>query len=92
MFMDNNDEREMSRPFSTIAHFAAHSIVGSLVFVIIAIPAFGLGLLVNWLETQGASSYVLAVLTYLEYAIVTIDALAFFWHLVYTAYKASRGK
>lgn len=78
--------------FAPVAHFAAHSVVGSLVFIIIALPAFGLGHLVKWLDLQGTSAYVLAVLTYLEYAIVTIDALAFFWHLLYSAYKAFKEK
>jgi hypothetical protein len=74
--------------FAPVAHFAAHATVGSLVFLIIALPAFGLGLLVNWLRTQGTASYVLGVLTFLEYSIVTIDACAFLWHLVYSTYKA----
>jgi hypothetical protein len=71
-----------------VAHFAAHAVVGSLVFVIIALPAMGLGQLVRWLQSQGTSAYVLNVLTLLEYAIVTIDAFALLWHLLYSAYKA----
>jgi hypothetical protein len=74
--------------YAPVAHFAAHAIVGSMVFIIIALPAFGLGQLVNWLSTQGTSDYVLAVLTFLEYAIVTLDAAAFMWHLMYSTYKA----
>jgi hypothetical protein len=73
---------------SPVAHFAGHSLVGTLVFIIIALPALGLGFLVSWLRLQGISEYVLGVLTLLEYAIVTLDAAALFLHLVYSAYKA----
>jgi hypothetical protein len=72
--------------FSPVAHFAAHAAVGSMVFIIIAMPAFGLGLLVSWLKIQGTASYVIGVLTFLEYAIVTIDAAAFLGYLVYSSY------
>jgi hypothetical protein len=71
-----------------VAHFAAHALVGSLVFVVIALPALGLSLLVHWLESRGAAGYVISVLTALEYVIVTIDAIAFTWHLLYSTYKA----
>lgn len=71
-----------------MSHFAGHAIVGSLVFVIIALPAFGLGQLVKWLALNGTSTYILNVLTFLEYAIVTIDAVAFLWHLLYSTYNA----
>jgi hypothetical protein len=74
--------------FAPVVHFAAHAVVGSFVFLIIALPALGLGMLVTWLKTQGTADYVLGVLTTLEYAIVTIDAAAFLWHLVYSTYKA----
>jgi hypothetical protein len=61
-----------------VVHFAAHALVGSLVFIVIALPALGLSLLVHWLESRGAAGYV----------IVTIDAIAFTWHLLYSTYKA----
>jgi len=73
-----------------VAHFAAHAVVGCLIFVIIALPAYGLGHLVKWLAIQGTAPYVLQVLTLVEYAIVTADAIAFVWHLLYSLYKAFR--
>ena len=72
--MGENNIQEKEHWFSPVAHFAAHAVVGSLVFIIIALPALGLGLLIKWLELQGTSTYVLLVLTGLEYAIVTIEA------------------
>ena len=78
--------------YTPVAHFAVHAVVGSLVFAIIALPAFGLGLLVAWLKLQGAATYVITVLTYLEYAIVTIDAIAFLAYLVYSSLTSFIGK
>lgn len=69
-----------------IVHFAAHTLVGSLIFVVISLPAFGLGQLVKLLTANGVAPYVANVLTILEYAIVTVDALLFLWHLLTTAY------
>ena len=73
-----------------IVHFTTHTAVGSMIFVIIALPAYGLGQLVTWLTSQGASSYVVEVLTLLEYAIVTLDALLLLWHLVTTGITAMK--
>ena len=74
--------------FTPVAHFAAHILVGSIIFVLIALPAFGLGLLVQWLERQGTAQYVLVTLTLLEYAIVTVDAVGLLAHLVLNTYRA----
>ena len=61
-----------------------------MIFVIIALPAFGLGHLIHWLKLEGSSEYVIGVLTLLEYAIVTLDALLLFWHLVTTGIAAMK--
>lgn len=74
--------------WSPIVHFVTHTLVGSLIFVIIALPAYGLGELVHWLKAHGSSEYVVGVLTLLEYAIVTLDALLLLWHLVTTGIAA----
>ena len=68
--------------WNPVVHFATHTAVGSVIFVIIALPAYGLGQLVHWLTGQGSSDYVVGVLTLLEYAIVKLDALLLLWHLV----------
>ena len=73
-----------------IVHFATHTAVGSVIFVVIALPAYGIGQLVHWLTNQGASNYVVNVLTLLEHAIVTLDALLLFWHLVTTGIAAMK--
>lgn len=81
----NNNGNAWWKP---IVHFATHTAVGSVIFVIIALPAHGIGQLVNWLTSQGASNYVVSVLTLLEYAILTLDAILLLWHLVTTGLAA----
>lgn len=76
--------------WTPIAHFATHTAVGSVIFVIIALPAYGLGQLVHWLTSQGSSEYVVGVLTLLEYGIVTLDAVLLLWHLVTTGIAAMK--
>lgn len=71
-------------------HFLIHTLVGSMIFVIIALPAYGLGELVHWLKASGSSEYVVGVLTLLEYAIVTLDAVLLLWHLVTTGITAMK--
>lgn len=73
-----------------IVHFLTHSVVGSAIFVIIAIPALLLGKLVELLKEWGASEYVLSVLTTLEHVIVTIDAVLVVMYLVYAGYLAMK--
>ena len=76
--------------WSPVVHFGVHIVVGSLIFVLISLPAFGLGLLVQYLAIHGTAPYVIQVLTLLEYAIVTIDAMAFLAYLVITGINAVR--
>ena len=76
--------------WAPVVHFGVHVVVGSLIFVLISLPAFGLGLLVQYLAMKGTAPYVIQVLTLLEYAIVTIDAVAFLAYLVITGINAVR--
>ena len=84
------NQKHPSTWWSPVVHFGVHVVVGSLIFVLIAMPAFGLGLLVQYLAVNGTAPYVIQVLTLLEYAIVTIDAMAFLVYLVITGINAVR--
>lgn len=70
----------------SVSEFAGKSLFGFLVFFIIAVPAIGISFFVKYLETIGLSPYLVSLLTFLDYAIVTVDALAFFYHLLYSLY------
>ncbi len=84
------NQKNPSTWWSPVVHFGVHVVVGSLIFVLISMPAFGLGLLVQYLAVNGTAPYVIQVLTLLEYAIVTIDAMAFLVYLVITGINAVR--
>ena len=71
--------------WSPVVHIGVHVLAGSLIFVLISLPAYGLGLLVQYLAQNGAATYVIQVLTVLEYAIVTLDALVLLTYFVYTS-------
>ena len=71
--------------WSPVVHFGVHVLAGSLIFVLISLPAYGLGLLIQYLAQSGAAPYVIQVLTVLEYAIVTLDALVLLTYIVYTS-------
>lgn len=71
-------------------HFLTHTAVGSMIFVIIAMSAYGPGELVHWLKASGSSVYVVSVLTLLEYANVGLDAVLLLWHLVATGIAAMK--
>jgi hypothetical protein len=83
----NNSDKAWWKP---IVHFATHTAVGTVIFVVIALPAFGLGQLVHWLTSHGSSDYVIGVLTLLEYAIVTFDAMLLLWHVATTGIAAMK--
>lgn len=73
--------------YAPIAHFFAHTVVGSLIFFLIAFAAVGLSTFVKWLESLGVSSFAVQVITLLETAILCLDALAFLIYLVSTTVK-----
>lgn len=76
-----------------IRHFAGHVLTGSLIFIIIAIPAVLLHLLVYALEKLVRTSavptdlFLLTGLKLVEYVIFTIDALTFIAYLIISAYR-----
>lgn len=73
-----------------VAHFAAHTAVGTLIFLIIGIPAVLLSYLVHWLESIGVSSFTILVLSFLENAITITDAMLFVVFLALGAFKAAK--
>lgn len=84
----NGNGASSSAWWKPIVHFLTHSVVGSAIFIIIAIPALLLGKLVHLLEKWGVAPYVLSVLTYLEYFIVTVDAILVVVYLGFAGYRA----
>ncbi|MBC2692687.1 MULTISPECIES: hypothetical protein [Pseudomonas] len=76
--------------WSPIAHFAAHCFVGSIIFIIIGLPAVGLSFLVHKLEAFGVNSLTIGVLTFLETALTITDAFLFLTFLSLGIYRAMK--
>lgn len=85
--MSNNSNNTDSW-YNPILHFGVHTLVGSAIFCIIAAPALGLSFLVLYLETLGVPAFTLSVLTFLEHALLMVDAALFVVYILITAYKA----
>ena len=71
--------------------FCIEILLTAIVFVIIALIAFGLQMLITWLQDQGASNFVTKALTYAEYTILVGDliylAIAVTKHIIMFAKK-----
>lgn len=84
----SGDEKHWWHP---IVHFLTHTVVGMLIFIVVAIPAVLLDVLVNFLaKHQLAAPYLLSVMSLLEKAIFTLDAILVMAYLVVTAIRATK--
>lgn len=61
--------------WSPIAHFGAHGFVGTIIFLIIMVPAVLLNHLVQYLAKFGISDFTLLILGLLEHAIVLVGVV-----------------
>lgn len=85
----------MSKPhnkpwWSPIAHFAAHSAVGFIIFLIILVPSVVLSFLVHYLESQGVPGFTIMVLSFLENAIMVADATLFLIYMALGLYRTAK--
>ncbi|HEK3717131.1 TPA: hypothetical protein ACKRQV_000175 [Pseudomonas aeruginosa] len=76
--------------YAPIVHFATHSIVGTLIFLIVGAPAVLLGWLVHRLKAWHVSDLTLSILTCLEIALVLADSVLFIVFLGVTTYATIR--
>lgn len=72
------------------AEFLVHVIVGTLIFVVIAVPAVGLDFLVKWLAGLGVTEIILYGLRFAEYMLFFVDLALFAWFVVRTAWKSAK--
>lgn len=71
-----------------VVHFFGQLASGSLIFILIALAAFGLSEFVHLLEHFGADSFTVDVLTLLERFILIADSLPYAVYLLTTFVKA----
>ena len=73
------------RWWEPLIEFLIHVLLGSLIFVVIFMPAVGLNLLVAWLGTTSVGSLLIYVLLFAEYALVFIDGALYVAFLLNSA-------
>ncbi|WP_157650244.1 hypothetical protein [Burkholderia ubonensis] len=85
---------EKTQPLrNAVAAFAGHAIAGSVIFVILALAAFGLGKFVNLLESWGIDSTIAICLRALEVLLFAGDSvglLVFIFNAMRAAYRELR--
>lgn len=85
---DNNHKGERHRKWYTpILNFATHAIVGTFIFLIVALPAICLEHLVHAAEGWGTSAFVISVMVCLERTILVLDAGAVLLYILVSTYK-----
>lgn len=87
----NLDEVEMGATWwIPILEFLVQVVVGTLLFVLIAAPAIGLGYLVSWLDALGVARPILWGLMGCEYLLFGADVFLFAVFIVRKAWKGAR--
>ena len=76
--------------YEPIVEFAGHLIVGTVIFIMVALVATGLSFFVGWLEKLGAPEGVVTILNWVEYTLLVIDAVLLVAWVASTAYHAFR--
>lgn len=59
-----------------VLNFVVHALVGTVLFLIVALPALVLNLLVHQLPAYGVTRFTLAILTLIEHTILIFDGVA----------------
>jgi hypothetical protein len=83
-------EETPERWWIPVRDFGLHTIVGTLIFALISLPAIALNLFVTWLERFSISPIVTYGMEIAEYTIFGADLVLFVWFIVRTALKAGR--
>lgn len=70
--------------------FFVEILVGSLIFILVSLPAVGLNYLVKWLAEKNVDSVIILGLTALEYTIFAVDVALCLFFIVKSAIKAGK--
>jgi hypothetical protein len=73
-----------------LTEIATHILGGAILFIVLAVPAVGLDLLLHWLPQLGVSTFILTGLVAVKFGIFGVDLVLFSiymlntsWHFVY---------
>jgi len=70
--------------------FLIEVLVGSAIFIAVALPAVGLNYLVHWLTQKSLDPVLILGLTALEYTIFTVDVCLCIFFIIKSAIKAGK--
>lgn len=74
--------------YTPIVNFSVHALVGTVIFLIIGLPAVGLGIFVHHLDAiGGVSKFTIATLTFLEHTILVVDSIAVLSYVTISTYR-----
>jgi hypothetical protein len=75
-------ENQEPKIWDAVKAFIGHAVAGGIIFVVLALLAFGLGKFVHFLEVNGASEPLVICLTALEYLLLAVDVAGMLIFLV----------
>jgi hypothetical protein len=70
--------------------FLIHVLVGTAIFLVVALAAVALSLFVNWLEALKIDTFVVRVVKGLEYFVLCTDALLYVIFIVWAFVQTTR--
>lgn len=88
--MNNQYTAEKRHWWTPLLNFLVHAFVGTVIFIIIGTPAVGLSLLVHQLAAYHVPTFTITVLTFLEEALLLIDAIAVMMYVIVSTYRELR--
>jgi H+/Cl- antiporter ClcA len=80
------------RWWESLVEFATHIVVGAVIFVLVAVPAVMLDILLQWLPTLNISTYILKGLDLAKKVLFGTDIVLLFVHLSNTTFLFIRGR
>jgi hypothetical protein len=69
-----------------LIEIATHILGGSVLFIVLAVPAVGLDLLLHWLPTLGVSTFILIGLSAVKVGIFGVDLVLFSVYVINTSW------
>jgi hypothetical protein len=73
-----------------IGHFVGHVALGTLGFVVLAIPAVCLSIAAHYLAEVPVSRFVIEVLLWVHYSLLVIDTIMFAAYILVSTYGAAK--
>lgn len=73
--------------FKALLRFLGHFVTGTVIFLLLAMFAYGVDRLMVFLASQGASQFTLNVLGYLSHGTMVLDAGLVFIYAIVSVYR-----